>query len=261
MKYIRLLLGMLIILTFLLGYNLLVPREVEKKIQQYQGEYYYKDLEEIENMLALADSRLDIMIASMNGIYEKAKKIEERRIEHKRLELFLINYITKYKKISNLDVFTIETVANTILRYSELRNLDPLLVLAVAEHESNFNPRLVCSSKDTGIMQIIPSTGRQLARHLGISNYSYDMLFNIDTNINLGTFYLKQSIDFFNKKGYKDSVYLGLIGYNRGITRSYNELLANKQVTIYADTVIKKYNRIKKEYKEFSLPAPLQGQL
>ena len=62
-------------------------------------------------------------------------------------------------------------------------------------------------------MQILPSTGRQLARSLGIRRFTTSMLTNGETNIRLGTLYFKRLIQQFG------GTYYALASYNAGENR------------------------------------------
>jgi soluble lytic murein transglycosylase len=68
--------------------------------------------------------------------------------------------------------------------------VDPLLVLAVIREESNFFPGAISTSDARGLMQLLPSTAKWIAQSkLGIA-YREEDLFDPETNIRLGTWYL-----------------------------------------------------------------------
>ncbi|KAF0134826.1 MAG: hypothetical protein FD145_394 [Candidatus Saganbacteria bacterium] len=101
-----------------------------------------------------------------------------------------------------------------VFRYSKANNVDPYLTLAVIREESRFNPRALSSSRAHGLMQIIPSTGKLLAKEMGIEDYRRSKMYNSETNIMMGTYYLKSLIDRF-----KGNIALALAGYNGGPSR------------------------------------------
>jgi soluble lytic murein transglycosylase len=55
--------------------------------------------------------------------------------------------------------------------------------------ESEFNPRVISHANAYGLMQVLPSTGRQLARQLRIRRFSANDLLTPDRNLQLGTLY------------------------------------------------------------------------
>lgn len=75
-----------------------------------------------------------------------------------------------------------------IYREAERNNLPPELVAAVVQAESDFRVRLVSEKQATGLMQIVPSTGRDL----GASD-----LFNPAENIAAGSKYLRYLLNRF----------------------------------------------------------------
>ncbi len=73
--------------------------------------------------------------------------------------------------------------------------LDPYLIAGLIRQESAFNERAVSRSNAYGLMQILPRTGRELSRRLGIAGYSTNSLFSPQVNIRLGVHYLKGLIE------------------------------------------------------------------
>jgi soluble lytic murein transglycosylase-like protein len=90
------------------------------------------------------------------------------------------------------------------------RRLDPAFVLAVIRQESVFNPSVVSRAGAVGLMQIMPSTGANLARELG-ERFSADTLYRPAANIRYGTFYLRKLLDQFG-----GNEVLAIASYNGG---------------------------------------------
>jgi soluble lytic murein transglycosylase-like protein len=88
-----------------------------------------------------------------------------------------------------------------IYREAERNSLPPELVAAVIQAESDFRVRLVSGKQATGLMQIVPSTGRDL----GASN-----LFDPSENIAAGTKYLRYLLNRFPDQR------IALAAYNAG---------------------------------------------
>lgn len=76
-------------------------------------------------------------------------------------------------------------------RLSSQHKLDSLLVTAVMREESHFNRMLVSSAGAVGLMQVMPETGRLVASRVGIQGYNDDSLFDRDTSLRLGAWYLR----------------------------------------------------------------------
>jgi soluble lytic murein transglycosylase-like protein len=84
------------------------------------------------------------------------------------------------------------------------------LSLAMIWQESLFDPGAVSPANAKGLMQIIPSTAKMIARELGTSNYTYS---DPATSIRFGMHYFKKMLQEFN------SVPLSLAAYNAGPIR------------------------------------------
>ena len=102
-----------------------------------------------------------------------------------------------------------------IRKYSLARGLDPFLVAALINQESAFEAGVKSAANAIGLMQILPSTGRQYARRLGLKRYSTAALTRPETNIQLGTAYFS---DLIRRLG---GVPHALASYNAGEHRVY----------------------------------------
>ena len=78
------------------------------------------------------------------------------------------------------------------------RGAEPDLVLAVMREESGYRPKVVSPVGARGLLQIMPETGSQLASQLGENPFDPDSLFEPETNIRFGAFYLAQLLEQFD---------------------------------------------------------------
>jgi soluble lytic murein transglycosylase len=83
----------------------------------------------------------------------------------------------------------------TIKTESAKNNLDPYMVASLIRQESEFNPSVISYANAYGLMQIEPSTGKQLAREEGNTHFQTFQLLDPETNIRLGCRYLRQMLD------------------------------------------------------------------
>ncbi len=80
----------------------------------------------------------------------------------------------------------------TSLKRAAARNhVDPMLVAGVIRQESGFQPDAVSRAGAVGLMQVLPKTGRNLARELRL-RYAHQKLFDPEYNLLLGTRYLSE---------------------------------------------------------------------
>lgn len=92
---------------------------------------------------------------------------------------------------------------------NRITGTDPTWMYAIIRQESSMNPRAVSRARAKGLMQLIPSTARMMARDLGIS-LSGDDIFNPDINTKMGAEYLAQMYRRFG------NVALSSAAYNAG---------------------------------------------
>ncbi len=86
---------------------------------------------------------------------------------------------------------------NTIQAEAAKNSLDPYLVASLIRQESEFDPNAISYANAWGLMQILPSEGRVLAREEGIAHFQTFQLLNPNLNIRLGTRYLRELLDKF----------------------------------------------------------------
>ena len=77
-----------------------------------------------------------------------------------------------------------------IVREAGQYGLRPAFVAAIILNESSYDPSAVSSVGARGLMQLLPDTGRWVAGKLGIRDYTDDLLFDAETNLRLGVWYL-----------------------------------------------------------------------
>ena len=102
----------------------------------------------------------------------------------------------------------------TIKTESAKNNLDPYLVASLIRQESEFNPTAISRANAYGLMQLLPSVGKAMAREEKMSHFETFQLLDPATNIRLGTRYLRKTLDRFG--GVPE---YGLAAYNAGDER------------------------------------------
>lgn len=98
---------------------------------------------------------------------------------------------------------------STVQKYAKRYQVSPFLVLSIIREESRFQPQIKSWAGAIGLMQIMPATGKSLVRQMKIKPSSLST--DIDFNIHLGTYYIKQLLKRFDN----NAVY-ALAGYNGG---------------------------------------------
>ena len=148
-------------------------------------------------------------------------------------------------------------------RYDELiaeaaarHEVDPLLIKAVIFQESVFDPKVVGSAGEVGLMQILPEGSvTDWARFYKKKVPHKSFLFDPRLNIEIGTWYLKKAL--VRWKNYKHGTELALCQYNAGESRANKwkpenpdgeviDRIGIKSTKIYVKRIMNKY----RDYKD-----------
>ena len=116
-----------------------------------------------------------------------------------------------------------EKYHSIVNKYAEQHSVPEQLVFAIIKVESNFDPSVVSSAGAMGLMQMLPSTYEWLTTKLG-DNYSKDDLYDPETNIRYGTYYLQY---LYSRFGTWEKA---IIAYNWG-EGNFSEFLDNDGYT------------------------------
>lgn len=132
-------------------------------------------------------------------------------------------------------------LAKLIVEECSKNDLDPYLILAVIQIESDFTPRAVSSKGAIGLMQVMPKTGEYVAKDLGISYKGHSSLYDPFVNVKLGINYLSLLQEQFDGTEY------ALAAYNYGPTKFANSKTLAKNLPVYVKKVLKFKNFLEEE--------------
>lgn len=152
--------------------------------------------------------------ADAHGRAAALVEIQKSRIAHLQQEtvrlrtaLTLRDYLEEVRV--RLPRATYQEMVDAIADASQRYEVPPETILAVIRIESAFDPQAVSEAGAVGLMQVLPSTGEELARELRMP-YSEATLRDPSSNIALGTCYLAKMLGRF------DDLSLALAAYNAG---------------------------------------------
>lgn len=122
--------------------------------------------------------------------------------------------IAKAKHWDDVEMRFPLSYADDIHENSTQNNLNPALIFGLVRRESAFNEKAYSPAGARGLMQIMPNTGRQIARNLNERWRGSNSLYNPEMNIKYGSYYYQKLLNQF------DGHYaLALAAYNAGPTR------------------------------------------
>jgi len=120
-----------------------------------------------------------------------------------------------------------------IRKNSEKRQVDPYVIMALIHQESAYLPAVRSSVGATGLMQLMPPTAREIGKRLN-PTFSESRLTDPETNIELGTYYLKSLL-----KETGGSIELALAAYNAGPgnVRKWRRQFGNRPIDEFVEMI------------------------
>lgn len=116
---------------------------------------------------------------------------------------------------------------DTIKKHTHQTVIDPALALAVIRQESAFQENALSRTRARGLMQLMPSTARQVAREMKFNLSNLSLLNHPEINIQLGIYYLNEM-----KEQLMQHPVLAIAAYNAGKSRVESWLESNQDVAL-----------------------------
>lgn len=100
---------------------------------------------------------------------------------------------------------------DAVMTYADKRHIEPAFLYSIIRSESAFMSDARSGAGALGLMQLMPKTGRYIAKRIGYKLKSSRALNDDRTNITLGSAYLRHMLDQFN-----DNIAMAAAAYNAG---------------------------------------------
>lgn len=137
-------------------------------------------------------------IARRNEMYDRAINAADRTVQ---LHDFNLRYLSPYR--------------GELKGHIRQHELDEAWVYGLMRQESRFVTLAKSNVGAAGLMQIMPATARWLARKLGMRDYRNSLIHQLETNLKLGTYYMKTVLASFD-----NNPVLASAAYNAGPSRA-----------------------------------------
>jgi soluble lytic murein transglycosylase len=137
-------------------------------------------------------------VARSNEMYDRAIGAAEKTVN---VHDFSMRFLAPYR--------------DALQEHIRQNNLDEAWVFGLMRQESRFVTRARSNVGAAGLMQIMPATARWVAKRLGLKSYRNELIHQMDTNMRLGTYYMKTVLAQFD-----DSPVLASAAYNAGPGRA-----------------------------------------
>lgn len=155
-------------------------------------------------------------IARRNEMYDRAIGAAEKTVA---VHDFSLRYLAPYR----------DALQSHIREFG----LEEAWVYGLMRQESRFVTAAKSNVGAAGLMQIMPSTARWVAHKLGLKDYRQSLIHQLDTNLKLGTYYMKTVLSWFD-----DSPVLASAAYNAGPGRARQwRAEVPLEGAIYAETI------------------------
>jgi len=155
-------------------------------------------------------------IARRNEMYDRAIGAAEKTVN---VHDFSLRYLAPYREL--------------LQEHIHEHGLEEAWVYGLMRQESRFVSSAKSGVGAAGLMQIMPTTARWVANKLGLKSYRNKLIHQLDTNLRLGTYYMKSVLSQFD-----DSPVLATAAYNAGPRRA-RQWRGNRTMegAIYTETI------------------------
>jgi soluble lytic murein transglycosylase len=169
---------------------------------------------------------------------------------------------------------------DSIVSYSRKYGQDPYFIAAIIREESQFHAEALSPAGARGVMQVMPATGAWVAQMIRVPGFDPNKLFDSDTAINIGTWYIAHLM-----KRFKGDALFTAAAYNAGpeavsawLARSrgterdeFVEYIPFSETRGYVKKVMRNYAEYKRIYgrteksasrsvtRDDGIPGPLAG--
>lgn len=155
-------------------------------------------------------------VAQQNGIYDRAIHTAEKTVQHHD---FNLRFLAPHRH-----------ELHTILQQHAL---DEAWVYGLIRQESRFIADIKSHAGAMGLMQVMPATANWVAKQIGMQDYRTSFAVEINTNLKLGTYYLKHVLTSFDNQPL-----LASAAYNAGPGRAKRwRDTKTLEGAVYAETI------------------------
>lgn len=155
-------------------------------------------------------------IALRNDLYDRVISTADRTVA---LHDFNLRYLAPYREVLNVHTTQLE--------------LDEAWVYGLIRQESRFIANAKSRAGASGLMQLMPGTARWVAKKLGLRDWRWSQVTELDVNVTLGTYYLKHVLEALD-----GHPVLASAAYNAGPGRARAwRSPAAIEAAVYAETI------------------------
>jgi len=158
------------------------------------------------------------------------------RVSEKVIELDPFITILLQKSLKGKWKHRAKEIAHVIIQESDKYKFDPMFLLAVIGNESSFDPSVIGSAGEIGLMQILPTTGEWICKKFELKWHGKNTLKNPLDNIRIGAAYLS-----YLRETFKSKSQLYLAAYNMGSSNVLRAIENETPPKVYPTRVMRRY--------------------
>lgn len=144
-----------------------------------------------------------------------------------------INTADKTKEFHDFSLRYLMPYKGLMGKAANTQNIDETWVHGIVRQESRFMHYAKSRVGAAGLMQLMPTTARWAAKRAGVKKYKRSMIYDLDTNVAIGTYYLRHTLEVM-----KGSKVMASAGYNAGPGRAKRwRAKQSLEGAIYAETI------------------------
>lgn len=228
----------------------------DDEVRQFSRQPAVKRMELLFDVEARYEARLEWMYL-LEGLDDGSRLVAAQYALLKGWFDLAVLAADKTSRTHNFELRYPTPYRDYLQKASRSRAIDEAWVYGIIRQESRFMHYAKSSVGAGGLMQVMPATAKWIAKKLGLSSYHDGMLHDIDTNVNLGTYYMRYTLDTFNGQEV-----MATAAYNAGPSRA-KRWAANQPLegAIYAETIPfgETRNYVKKVLANAHMYAPRLG--
>lgn len=161
-----------------------------------------------------------------------------------QIEVALESMIHAFASLTSLDVEEADKIVRLAEAEARQYGIDPFRILAFIVAESWGNPRARSWAGARGLMQIMPATGRVIAREREEEWGGIKSLYNMEINISYGVWYYHHLLKVF-----QDNEMAAIAAYNWGPQHIKWRMKKGRQLPeVYPGKVLRAQERLEKEF-------------
>jgi soluble lytic murein transglycosylase len=204
----------------------------DEDIEAFANSEPVKRAEALQRLEMRWEAKLEWAVATDNLSDEQLIAAAEYAAKQKWYDLAVLT-ADKTKEVHNFNLRYPTPYRDLMQPAANDQSLDEAWVYGIIRQESRFMHYAKSGVGAAGLMQVMPATAKWVAGKIGWANYHHGMLHDLDTNISLGTYYMRYTADMFNGQET-----MATAAYNAGPSRA-KKWMANMPLegAIYAETI------------------------